>query len=70
MLIIKLWTKASRCRRFNMKRLIISQDFFIRVYFNGKLSAFFMLEFVFGYCLAGRVKGDLSGESITLIGSA
>ena len=70
MLIIKLWTKASRCRRLNMKRVIISQYLFIRVYFNCKLSAFFMLEFVFGYCLAGPVKGDLSGESITLIGSA
>ena len=70
MLIIKLWTKAWRCRRLNMKRVIISQYLFIRVYFNCKLSAFFMLEFVFSFCLAGRVKGDLSGEPITLIGSA
>ena len=71
MLIFKLWTKASRCRRFNMKRDII---FLIIVYAEYILMVsalpLFMVGLVFSCCLTGRGKGDFGDESITLIGSA
>ena len=71
MLIFKLWTKASRCIPFNIKRAIL---FPIIVYTEYILMVsalpLLMVGFLFSCYLTGRGKGDFGDESITLIGSA
>lgn len=71
MLICKLWTQASRCRRFNIKRSIIFPTSVYAEYIL-MVSALllFMVRFVFSCCLTEWGKGDFGDESITLIGSA
>ena len=69
--IFKLWTKASRCRRFKIKRAIIFPTIVYADYILMVSSLpLFMVGFVFSCCLTGRGKGDFGDESITLIGSA
>ena len=71
MLIFKLWTKASRCRRFNIKLAIIFPTIVYLKYILIVIAlSLLMVGLVFCYCLTGRGKGDFGDESITLIGSA
>ena len=69
MLIFRLWTKAPRCRRFNIKLAMISPIIVYAVYiWIVSTLLLFMVGFVFSCYLTGRVKGDFGDESITLIG--
>ena len=69
MLIFKLWTKALRCRRFNIKLAIIFPTIvYLKYFLMVSALPLFMVGLVFG-CLTGRGNGDFGDESITLIGS-
>ena len=70
MLIFKLWTKASRCRRFNIK-LAIKFPTIVYLKYILMVSALplFMVGFVFSCCLTVRGQRDFGDESITLIAS-
>ena len=71
MLIFKLWTKASRCRRFNIKRAIIFPTIvYLKYILMVSALLLFMVGLVFSCCLIERGKGDFGDESITLRGSA
>ena len=71
MLIFKLWTKAPRCRRFNIKLAIIFPTIVYLKYILMVIDLpLLMVGLVFSCCLTGRGKGDFGDESITLIGSA
>ena len=71
MLIFQLWTKASKCIRFNIKRAIVFPTI-VYAYNILMLRALplFMVRFVLSRRLTGRGGGDFGDESITLIGSA
>ncbi len=71
MLIFKLWTKASRCIPFNIKRPIVF-PIIVYAYYILMLSAlpWFMVRYVLSRRLTGQGVGDFGDESITLIGSA
>ena len=71
MLIFKLWTKASRCRHFNIKLAIICPTIVCLKYIL-MVSALplFMVGLIFSCSITGRGKGDFGDGSITLIGSA
>jgi hypothetical protein len=71
MLIFKLWTRESRCRRFNIKLATIFPTIVYLKYILMVIALpLFMDRLVFTCCLTGRVKGDFGDESITLIGWA
>ena len=71
MLIFKLWTKASRCRRFNKKlAIILPKIVYLKYILMVSALPLIMVGLVFSCCLTGRGKGDFGDESITLIGSA
>ena len=70
MLIFKLWTKALRCRRFNIKLAIIFPTIvYLKYILMVSALPLFMVGLVFSGCITGRGKGDFGDESITLIGS-
>ena len=71
MLIFKLWTMASRCIPFNIKRAIVF-PIIVYAYYILMLSAlpWFMVRYVLSRRSTGRGGGDFGDESITLIGSA
>ena len=71
MLIFKLWTQASRCIPFNIKRAI-GFPIIVYAYYILMLSTWpwFMVRYVLSRRLNGRAGGDFGDESITLIGSA
>ena len=71
MLIFKLWTKASRSSRFNIKlALIFPTIVYLKYILMVSDLPLLMVGLVFSCCLTGRGKGDLGDESITLIESA
>ena len=71
MLIFKLWIKASRCRRFNIKLLIIFPAIvYLKYILMVSALPLLMVGLVFSCCLTGRGKGDFGDESFTLIGLA
>ena len=66
MLIFKLWTKASRCRRFNIKlALIFPTIVYLKYILIVSALSLLMVGLVFRCCLTGRGKGDFGDESIT-----
>ena len=69
--IFKLWTKASRCRRFNIKLAIIFPTIvYLKYILMVSALLLFMVGLVFSCCLTGRQKRDFGDESITFIGLA
>ncbi len=71
MLIFKLWTRESRCRRFNIKLATIFPTIvYLKYILMVSALPLFMDRLVFTCCLTGRVKGDCGNESTTLIGWA
>ena len=70
MLIFKLWTKESRCRRFHIKRANTSQQSFIQsIFLMVSALPLLMVGFLFSCYLTGRGKGDFGDKLITLVGS-
>jgi hypothetical protein len=70
MLIFKLWTKESRCRRFNIKLAVIFPTIVYAEYIlMVSTMTLFMVGFVFSYFLTGRGKGAFGDKSITLVWS-
>lgn len=70
MLIFKLWTKASRCRRFNIKLAIIFPTIvYLKYILMVSALPLLMVGFLFSCYLTGRGKGDFGDKLITLVGS-
>ena len=71
MLMFKLWTKASRCRRFKIKLAIIFPTIvYLKYILMVSALPLFMVGLVFSCCITGRGKGDFGDESIRLMRSA
>ena len=69
MLIFKLWPKASRCRRFNIKlATILPTIVYLKYILMVSALPLFMVGLVFSCCLTGPGKGDFGDKSITLRG--
>ena len=69
MLIFKLWTKASRCRRLKKMCHYIPNTRYVEYILLGSFLPLLMVGFLFSCYFYGRGKGDFGDKLITLLGS-